>query len=120
MDEDDELFFDSLHSRPRFTVGSDGDATTSEPSVKGMRSAPPPPPTAPPVTTPIRYRDILKQKEENIEVQPTRTFFQRLRRSFRNSFPSQSVKSLTTVSFFDVFACILNLQVFNTTIKPYC
>jgi membrane associated rhomboid family serine protease len=98
VDEDDELFFDSLHSRPRFTVGSDGEGTTSEASI-AARMLPPPAATtlSPPVTTPVRFRELLKQKELNIEVPPTRTFFQRLRRSFRNSFPSQSVKSLSTI-----------------------
>uniref|UniRef100_A0A914YKE4 Peptidase S54 rhomboid domain-containing protein n=1 Tax=Panagrolaimus superbus TaxID=310955 RepID=A0A914YKE4_9BILA len=52
---------------------------------------------APSATTPIRYRELLIQKEENIEIPATRTFFQRLRRSFRNSFPSHTVKSLTSI-----------------------
>ena len=103
LDEEvNEVFYDGMgsHRRAQFfldthpgTFGASG-RIAQEPS--GM----PPPFPIPSETSkaPTRIRDQLREKEKNVNLPEHPSFWKRLRRSFRNSFPTARVKSLSAVS----------------------
>ena len=94
---DIEVFYDDIaaHRRPQFTL--DGHQMT----IPVHRVVPEPRMSAPfPVHTetpkmPMRFGDMLREKEKNFNNQ---NFWERLRRSFRNSFPRAGLGSLATVN----------------------
>lgn len=109
IEDDDELFFDIV-TRPTFYTG-DGPQPTNVPGTSSKVQpfpvpeiqAPPEhptfviePPSHPVAGTPVRTGDILRKKEANINITGKSSFWQRLRRSVRDT--KSSVKSLSTVS----------------------